>query len=145
MSVHTKYAVYIRYALTPEAAVFVAISHENRDPLYKQVTDQLRDAIAKGTLAPGAKLPSIRGMAEELALSPITIRRAYADLERGGYIVTRAGLGSFVAGISRDRLREEKVREIRGEIGRIVKAAEAFGVSIGEIRRMVGQMKAGRR
>lgn len=125
--------------------MFVVISPGNPDPMYKQVTDQVRDAIARGALAPGTKLPSIRGMAEELALSPITIRRAYADLERGGYIITRAGLGSFVAGISRDRLREEKVQEIRREIARIVRTAATFGVSIGEIRRMFGEMKAGRR
>ncbi len=125
--------------------MLVRISPDNRDPLYKQVTDQLRDAIAAGRLARGAKLPSIREMARTLALSPITIRRAYADLERAGFIVTRAGLGSFVAGVSRDRLREDKAREIRTAIGRIARDAEAFGISIGELKRMIGETRGRRR
>jgi len=128
-----------------EAHVLVVISAADPDPMYKQVTTQLRDAIARGRLVPGTKLPSIREMAEELGLSPITIRRSYADLERGGYIITRAGLGSFVAGFSKDKIREEKVREIRRDIERLVTTASAYGVSIGEIRRMLGETGKGRR
>jgi GntR family transcriptional regulator len=113
--------------------------------MYRQITDQIKDAIAKGTLASEAKLPSIREMAQELALSPITVRRAYGDLEAGGYIITRAGLGSFVSSSSRSRLREEKMSEIRREMARIVGTAGIFGISIGEIRRVVNEMKEKRR
>jgi GntR family transcriptional regulator len=84
-------------------------------------------------------------MARELSLSPITIRRAYHDLENEGYLITRAGLGSFVAGISRDELRERKAQEIRDEIRRIVKHAETYGIPIGEIGRIVDEMKKARR
>jgi len=125
--------------------VFVAISHENRDPLYKQVTDQLRDAIARGKLAPGASLPSIRVMARELGLSPITVRRAYADLERDGWIITRAGLGSFAAGTRREALRRRKTGEIREEIRRIIRTAGSYGIPIDEIKRIVDDVKEGRR
>jgi GntR family transcriptional regulator len=113
--------------------------------MYRQITDQIKDAIAKGTLAGEARLPSIREMARELALSPITVRRAYSDLEAGGYIITRAGLGSFVSGTSRSKLREEKMREIHREMARIVETAGIFGISIGEIRRIINEMKEGRR
>ena len=115
----------------------IAISRENPDPMHKQVTDQMRDAIAAGSLSPGMRLPSIREMARDLAVSPITIKRAYGDLEREGYLITRAGLGSFVAGIDRDRLRAEKVGEIREEIARIAKSAGTFGITTAEIRRIV--------
>ncbi len=125
--------------------MLVAISKENPDPMHKQVTDQMRDAIAKGTLSPGARLPSIREMARELAVSPITIKRAYGDLEREGYLIMRAGLGSFVAGIDRDRLREEKVGEIREEIARIARSAGVFGIPIAEIRRIVDELGIKRR
>lgn len=126
-------------------ALLIAISKEDPDPMHKQVTDQMRDAIAKGTLSPGARLPSIREMARELAVSPITIKRAYGDLEREGYLITRAGLGSFVAGIDRDRLRKEKVGEIREEIARIAKSAGVFGIPIAEIRRIVDELRIKRR
>ncbi len=123
----------------------IAISKENPDPMHKQVTDQMRDAIAKGTLSPGARLPSIREMARELAVSPITIKRAYGDLEREGYLITRAGLGSFVAGIDRSRLRAEKLGEIRGEIARIARSAGVFGITTAEIGRIVDEMKVKRK
>jgi len=109
--------------------------------MYKQVTDQIKDAIATGSLAPEAKLPSIREMATELGISPITIKRAYSDLASEGFVVTRAGLGSFVAGMNREKMRGEKAGEIREELRRIVRTAAAFGVSIAEIEAMVADMK----
>jgi GntR family transcriptional regulator len=136
--------IFYRYCMRGKA-LHIAISKENPDPMHKQVTDQMRDAIAKGTLPPGARLPSIREMARELAVSPITIKRAYGDLEREGYLITRAGLGSFVAGIDRDRLRAAKVGEIREEIARIAKSAGAYGIPIAEIRRIVDEVKVKRK
>jgi GntR family transcriptional regulator len=115
----------------------VVISATNPDPMYKQVTDRIGEAIAKGALPGGTKLPSIRDMARRLALSPITIRRAYHDLEKEGYLITRAGLGSFVAGIDREELRSRKVEEVRREIAWIVETAGMFGISSREIKRIV--------
>ncbi len=109
--------------------------------MYKQVTDQIKDAIATGSLAPETKLPSIREMAAELGISPITVKRSYSDLESEGFIITRAGLGSFIAGVNRERLREEKAGEIREELRRIVKTAAAFGVPLAEIKAIVNDMK----
>ena len=73
--------------------MFIVISQSDPDPMHRQVTDQVKDAIAKGTLKTGEKLPSIREMSKELKISPITIKRSYRDLEQEGYIITRAGLG----------------------------------------------------
>ena len=81
--------------------MFIVISPLNPEPMYKQVTDQVKDAIAAGTLKLEDKLPSIREMSKELKISMITIKRAYSDLESEGYIFTRPGLGSFVAGIGK--------------------------------------------
>ena len=68
-------------------------------------------------------------MARELKISEITIKRAYADLENEDYIVTRSGLGSFVADINRDRLRREKLTEARNEIRKILKTGKRFGIA----------------
>ena len=120
-----------------EQILFIAISATNPDPMYKQVTDQIRDAIVRGSLASDARLPSIREMAGELKISHITIKRAYGDLEREGYIVTRPGLGSFVAELNRKKLREKKIEELRADVAKLAKTAEAFGISTAEIRRIV--------
>ncbi len=113
--------------------MFIVISPQNPDPMYKQVTDQVKDAIASGTLKPETKLPSIREMAMDLKISMITIKRAYADLENEGYILTRSGLGSFVADINRDKLREEKLAEIRSEITKILNVASRYDISADDI------------
>ena len=64
-----------------EKGMFIVVSPMNPDPMYKQVTDQIKHAIAAGDLAPETRLPSIREMSRELRISAITIKRAYADLE----------------------------------------------------------------
>jgi GntR family transcriptional regulator len=132
---------YIRYARQKELVLVIVISAESSEPMYRQLMEQVKEAIANGSLLPGTKLPSIREMSQKLKVSTITIKRAYSDLEKEGYLVTRMGLGSFVAGISRDELRAEKIGEIRKEIERIVAAAEKIGISAGDIAAIVSEIR----
>jgi GntR family transcriptional regulator len=119
------------------APMFIVLSPGNPDPMYRQVTDQIKDAIAAGDLKPSDKLPSIREIAEALKVSAITIKRAYLDLENEGYIFTRAGLGSFVAEIDREGLRSRKLGELRKELTRILKTGAKFGISADDIVRLI--------
>jgi GntR family transcriptional regulator len=121
--------------------LFIVVSHLNPDPMYKQITDQIKDAIASGGLQPEAKLPSIREMARELNISEITIKRAYSDLENEGFIITRSGLGSYVADINRDKLRQGKWQEIQKEIDRILQISKKFGISSRELITLVNEIK----
>ncbi len=113
--------------------MFIVVSPLNPDPMYKQVTEQIKDTIAGGILKPEEKLPSIREMTRELGISEITIKRAYADLEHEGYIFTRSGLGSFVADVSKEKIRGEKLAEIRQELIKILKSGEKFDISADDI------------
>lgn len=117
------------------------ISPVNPDPLYKQVTDQIKDAVASGTLTPETKLPSIREISKELKISIITIKRAYADLEKEGYIFTRAGMGSFVADVNKDTLRLERVAEIKSDVEKILKTGLKFDISADEIIAIIKEIK----
>lgn len=65
-------------------------------PLYEQVLDQVRSSIAKGEIALGDKMPSVREMAQALKINPNTVMRAYQELERDGLTETRRGQGTFV-------------------------------------------------
>lgn len=65
-------------------------------PLYAQIADQLRGAIARGAICPEEQLPTVRQLAVDLRINPNTVARAYAELERAGVIETRRGLGTFV-------------------------------------------------
>jgi molybdate-binding protein/DNA-binding transcriptional regulator YhcF (GntR family) len=81
-------------------------------PIYQQIADQVREQIANKTLRPGEHLPTIRKLAEALNLSPGTITRAYAELERGGIVVTRHGGGTIVS-VPADDPRLAVVRQSR--------------------------------
>ena len=121
--------------------LFIVVSHLNPDPMYKQITDQVKEAIASGGLKPESKLPSIREMAQELKISEITIKRAYSDLENQGLIITRSGLGSYVAVVNRNKLRQEKWQEIQKEIDIILQMAKKFGISSRELIALVKEIK----
>jgi GntR family transcriptional regulator len=120
--------------------LFVALSASHPDPMYKQVTDQLKDAIASGDLKPNDRLPSVRELSEALNVSAITVKRAYADLENDGYILTRAGLGSFVVPVERGRLHERKLEEIREELRQIVRRGAKFGITVDEVVRLAREV-----
>ncbi len=77
-------------------------------PLYEQIVEAVRREVASGRLQPGSAMPSFRVLATQLAVSLITVKRAYEDLEREGIIVCRQGLGSFVAARADDRSRSER-------------------------------------
>jgi GntR family transcriptional regulator len=121
--------------------LFVVLSPGHPDPMYKQVADQIRDAIASGDLAPNDRLPSVRELSEALKVSAITVKRAYFDLETEGCIMTRAGLGSFVAPVERDAMRRRKLDELRGELIRIVKTGAKFGITVDDIVGLARQVE----
>ncbi len=121
--------------------MFIALSQSNPDPMYKQITDQIKNAVATGELKPGDKLPSIRELAEGLKTSAITIKRAYLDLETEGYILTRAGMGSFVNEIDRERLRNEKLAEYRAALTGILATGAKFGIGAGDLVRLIREIQ----
>src|SRR5918994_5482167 len=89
------------------------ISAASPGALYQQIVDGIKREISEGRLTPGTPLPSFRGLAEELLVSVITVKRAYEELEREGLIHRRQGLGTFVSEIAHDRSREVKAERAR--------------------------------
>ncbi len=69
----------------------------SRVPIYRQLMDQIRQAVARGRLRPATRLPSVRQLSRELVVNPNTVARAYTELEREGVLNTRQGLGVFIA------------------------------------------------
>lgn len=74
-----------------------SIDSGSATPPYEQIRVQVRDAVARGALAPGAKLPPVRRLAEELALAVNTVARAYRELEADGVVETRGRNGTVVS------------------------------------------------
>ncbi|HEV2460763.1 MAG TPA: PLP-dependent aminotransferase family protein, partial [Ktedonobacterales bacterium] len=75
----------------------IALRRESDVPLYRQVTEQIAGLIRRGALANGARLPTIRQLAEELGLTRLTVHSAYAELQAQGLIESTVGRGTFVA------------------------------------------------
>ena len=67
-------------------------------PIYRQIMRQIVEAIAGGRLAPAEKLPSHRDLSEQLVVAPLTVKKAYDELESLGYLETHRGRGTFIAG-----------------------------------------------
>ncbi len=90
----------------------IVINTGSATPIYKQITDQVRLAVATGRLAVADQLPSVRGLAEALVVNPNTVARAYTDLAREGMIESRPGRGVFVTRKRKMFTREEGRRRL---------------------------------
>ena len=86
------------------------IDPSSRLPIYRQLREQFRQAVARGILRPRQRMPSVRELSRTLVVNPNTIARVYTELEREGSLNTRPGLGVFVA-----EPREELTAEVRRE------------------------------
>lgn len=82
-------------------------------PIYAQIENQVKNAIAAGALKPDQPLPSVRKLAAELGVNPTTAARAYQNLERDGVISTIPGGGTFVAENVPRFLKSEKLRRLQ--------------------------------
>ena len=115
------------------------ISPAATGPLYQQIVDGFTRAISEGRLVPGTALPSFRGLAEELMVSLITVKRAYEELERGGMIFRRQGLGTFVAERGDAASRESKLKTARELFRKAARDAAEAGLSAAQIRKLAGE------
>lgn len=111
----------------------IIISNSSDKPIYEQISTQIKNAILQGELTTGQALPSIRSLASDLRVSVITTKRAYSDLEALGFIETRQGKGSFVAGGNLELLREEQLCHIEALLQEALTNAETAGVSLKEL------------
>ena len=104
-------------------------------PLYRQIVDQVTVAVAGGALLPGAKMPSVRAVAESLLINPNTVARAYSDLVQAGLLETQPGRGVFVAaGSLRRRYSDaESADRLRRAATRFVQAVALLGFSKSEL------------
>ena len=74
-----------------------AVNPSDDLPLYRQIMRQITEAIAGGRLQRGEKLASHRELSEQLVIAPLTVKKAYDELEALGYIETQRGRGTFVS------------------------------------------------
>lgn len=125
------YAVCIR-----RSHMKIIINHSSMQPIYEQITDQIKAMIIDGTLKEEEMLPSVRTLAKELKISALTVKKAYDFLEEEGFVVTVHGKGSFIAKNNQGLLMEERKREIETELEEVIRKARISGLSEEEIREL---------
>ena len=106
-------------------------------PIYEQITQQIKDAILSGRLEEGTLLPGIRSLANELHVSVITTKRAYADLEEAGFVTSVQGKGTYVAGGNLEMLREEHLRSLEEQLSALIAEAKSAAVSKRELHELL--------
>ena len=106
----------------------IYLSNSGQEPIYAQITRQIKQQILSGQLHEGDALPSIRLLAKELRISVITTKRAYEDLEAEGFLVTQPGRGSFVAPQNPALLHEQHLKKVEDCLQGAVDAARLGGI-----------------
>ncbi len=115
----------------------IIISNSSGQPIYDQISAQIKSKIISGELKEGDALPSIRFLAKELRISVITTKRAYEELERDGFIVSVPGKGSYVAKKNLEFVREEQLRRIEERMQEIVELSAGCRLSLKELQDML--------
>lgn len=109
------------------------INSASRLPIYQQLMQQVREAIARGDLKPGVQLPSVRQLSRDLVVNPNTVARAYTELEREGLLTNRPGRGVFVAEPKGELTKDARQRRLLESLDRFLTEAVHLGFSEEEV------------
>jgi GntR family transcriptional regulator len=102
-------------------------------PIFRQIVDQIRLAVATGRLAEGEQLPSVRALAERLLVNPNTIAKAYSELARERVIDSRQGRGVFIAPLRQMYNKAERARRLTPLLDALVHEGIALGYDADEM------------
>lgn len=112
------------------------IEPDSHVPVYLQIVEHLRSAIAAGVYRPGEALPSLRVLATDLKVNPNTVQRAYEELDRQGVIRSHRGVGMFVAERGARAARGRAEESIHSAFVQTVTAATTAGLDPERIREL---------
>ncbi|HEX4130930.1 MAG TPA: GntR family transcriptional regulator [Pirellulales bacterium] len=105
--------------------------------IYEQLAEQIRRAIALGRLKPQERLPSVRQLSRELLVNPNTVAKAYQELDRQGLLVSRPGLGIFVAEPRTDLTKAARKERLLEPLDRWLTLAVHLGFESDEVLRLI--------
>lgn len=115
----------------------ILISNSSSVPIYEQIKNSIIEQIMNNELKEEEPLPSIRSLAFDIHISVMTVKKAYDELEKEGYIVTRQGKGSFVAPKNMELLRETKLQEMENYLSKALDIANFLHLSITDVQELL--------
>jgi GntR family transcriptional regulator len=119
--------------------VFEHIDPRSPTPIYAQIANRLRVAIATGQLQPATALPSVRQLAAQLRVNPATVVQAYRHLEVEGFVEMRQGAGTFVREVAPEARARERAQQASALVRQLLAEAGRLGVSLSELRAAVAE------
>ena len=114
----------------------IIITNSNDTPIFMQIKDSIKESIFNDTLKEGESLPSVRTFASDLKISFLTVKRAYDELEKEGFIKTIPGKGSFISPKNLELIREEKLKEIEKKVEEIYDIAKLSNIKKEEVKEL---------
>ena len=115
----------------------IIIDYKDARPIYEQIVDRFEQLILRGVLETDGQMPSVRTLAMELSINPNTIQRAYAELERRGFMYSVKGRGRFVA--YSEKLLAGKRAELVLKLKNVFAEANELGISKDELLAAVAE------
>ena len=116
----------------------IILDYRDRRPIYEQVVERFQELMATGVLPQNSQLPSVRSLAMELSINPNTIQRAYAELERQGYIYSVKGKGSFVA--ENSRIQDWERKALLSEWRELTQKARSLGIERQQVQDIIDEI-----
>ena len=118
--------------------IMIRINQQSKIPIFRQLIEEIKLKIASGELSKGEQLPSVREMAVSLSLNPNTVMKSYKELEREGFVKTKAGKGVFVnENLSDLEILKLKKKILFQKIDEMVKTAKMLNIEKDEIIREI--------
>lgn len=114
----------------------IIITNSSGIPIFEQIENAIKEAIFSNELKEGEMLPSVRSLANDLKISFLTVKRAYDELEKTGFIKTVQGKGSYVSPKNLDLIKEEKLKEIQDYIEKVYEISKLSNISKEEIKEL---------
>ncbi|MBQ8527991.1 MAG: GntR family transcriptional regulator [Lachnospiraceae bacterium] len=111
----------------------IIINNSSMTPIYEQMVGQIKTQIMNGERKEGDMLPSVRALAKDLRVSALTVKKAYDELEREGFVTTVHGKGTFVTSANQELMLEEKKKEVEADLEGAIRKGRSCGMSDEEI------------
>jgi len=118
-----------------------SIDHKSGVPFYRQIIEQVKFAIATGSLNPGDRLPTVRQLAVDLSINPNTVIRAYREMEIEGVLETHQGSGTFVGHQPPEIDAIERRRMLDQILTELLARASGYGFTFDEVLEGLRQRK----
>ena len=111
----------------------IIINNSSMTPIYEQMVGQIKAQIMSGERKEGDMLPSVRALAKDLRVSALTVKKAYDELEREGFVTTVHSKGTFVTSANQEIMLEEQKKEVEADLEGAIRKGRSCGMSDEEI------------